>query len=249
MRKTSYPSKLEPRLARAIEHLGLMTHEELMESRRSWQRRKQAFQWPEFLAAGRGALSLPWTPPDVPGLVDWLTERSRHYGHPVSAELGGTDEQGSVRFTTAGGNTAEASWRRAARAYAGVENAIVELWAQDRIPLCLEKLEPRGEEFEWIIIRADQFEEFEEHIKGEREWHSQLSRSYQRFCEAAESEDEEARLAAAVVGVRAGEMMRGLGADYTFHTHHVQEMYSSLGKESESARWSRYPRREHPRGM
>ena len=66
-------------------------------------------------------------------------------------------------------------------AYAGVENAIVELWAKDGIPLRLEKLEPRGEEFEWVIIRADQFEEFEEHIKGEREWHSQLSRSYQRF--------------------------------------------------------------------
>jgi hypothetical protein len=249
MRKTSYPSRLEPRLKRAIIELDLMTEEELARARNRWRREHRSFRWPEFLAEGNGAFSGPWNPPDVAGFTRWAVERAHHYGYDLHSELSGGPEAGSVRFSTPGGSSEEAVWKRPARAYRSLEGALVTLWARDAIPLRLDKLEPRGEEFEWVIIRAGDLEGFEMHLKGEREWHSELSQSYQRFREAADSGDEPARLKAAVAGARAGEMMRGLGADYTFHSHHVMEMYGALGKTQDAARWSRYPHREHPRGM
>lgn len=249
MRKTSYPARLEPRLRRAIVNLDLMTEEELVRARDTWRREHRPFQWPEFLATGRGAFSGPWSPPDVDGFRQWAVERSKHYGHELDSELSGSPEAGSVTFSVASGRRQEAAWTRPALAYRSLESALVTVWRENAIPLRLCKLEPQGEEFEWVIIRADDFDHFENHLKGEREWHSELSQAYQRFSAADQDGDETVRLEAAAVGTRAGEMMRGLGADYTFHSHHVVEMYTALGKNRDAGRWSRYPHREHPRGI
>lgn len=249
MRKTSYPSKLEPRLQASIVRLDLMSEEELASVRRSWARAGRAFKWPEFLAEGRGSFSGPWFPPDAAGFAVWLGERCRHFGHEVEAVFDGSPDKGSVRFTSSTGATEEGSWTRPARAYGTIESTLKSLFERDGIPLLIEKLEPTGEEYQWVVLRESDFEDFENHLKGEREWHSELSRAFQRFREAAASGDDGARLDAATVGVRAGEMMRKLGADYTYHTRDVEEMYRALGKQQEATRWSRYPHREHARGL
>ena len=239
LRKTPYPSRLEPRLKRNIVNLGLMSQEQIEEAARS-VRRGKGFQWPEFLAMGPGAFIGSWNPPASRGLAEWMADRARHYGcqlEVVVEEL--TDGSGKVEFRC--DSTVEGRrWSRLGRAYRAIERAFGDIVQSACLNLKLEQLEPHEEVFEWVIIRTGDRTRFLEHLRGEREWHSLLSRSYQLFSEAQRRDDTEAQLKFARRGVVAGEYMRRCGGDFSHHTMQVVEMYEWLGKGSAAVRWRRY---------
>lgn len=246
MRKTPYPSRLEPRLRAAILRLDLMSERDLEEARRRLRREAQPFRWPEFLATGPASFSGPWHPPQAEEFARWIVDRSRHYGKDVTASVTGQGKGGSVEFRSPSAETTRETWPTSDRAYTAVETAFETLGRSAGLGLTLVQLEPRGEEFQWVIVRTEDMAVVQDHLKGEREWHSALSRAYQRFSEAKKAGDESAQLEAARAGSEAGERMLRLGADYTFHSRQVAEMYECLGDRTRAARWYRYPHRPHP---
>lgn len=247
MRKTSYPSRLEPRLRAAILRLDLMSEQDLEEARRRLRRDGGKFMWPEFLAMGPGSFSAPWHPPQPDEFSTWISERCRHYDKDVKVSVSREDRGGTVEFRTPS-HVAKEHWARPDQAYERIESAFEAIETSSQLGLALLRLEPRGEEFQWMIVRTSDMPVVEDHLKGEREWHSALSRAYQRFAEATKAGKDADRLEAAREGTEAGERMLGLGADYTFHSRQVAEMYEFLGDDVQAARWYQYPHREHPRG-
>ena len=168
----------------------------------------------------------------------WEDRRApKHRLHPTySALCAGSSAQRDPR----GARSAGRRWSRLGRAYRAVERAFGDIVQSACLNLKLEQLEPHEEVFEWVIIRTGDRTRFLEHLRGEREWHSLLSRSYQSFSEAQRRDDTEAQLKFARRGVVAGEYMRRCGGDFSHHTMQVVEMYELLGKGSAATRWRRY---------
>jgi hypothetical protein len=203
-------------------------------------RQGKSFQWPEFLSLGPGAFIGPWNPPDYRNLAAWMVERAGHYGCRLEVTVQeSTNEAGSVEFRS-GRHLERRQWRRLGRAYQAVGRAFRNIVEKGGLGLELEQLEPRREVFEWVIIRAQDHADFLEHLRGEREWHSLLSRSYQYFSEAKERGDSEAQIRFARTGVMAGEYMRRCGGDFSHHTMQVVEMYGLLGNARAAGRWGKY---------
>ncbi len=250
MRKKPYPWRLEPEMRKAILDLGLMSKKELEDARGQIKvRGVGGFRWPDFLALGPGAFIGAWNPPDLTGLAGWIKKRAHRYGVQLDVKVRQDHNgSGSVEFST-GLFSARREWRRSGHVYAAIKTAFDKISEAAGLALSLIRLEPQGDRFEWVLIRARHRKRFDDHLRGERDWHMAVSRAGQRLREAREANDREAQMEAARVGVIAGERMRVLGGDVSHHTRDVAEMYELLGNRRAAARWRRYHYRDVPYGM